>query len=128
MGGKNYKCIFLISAKILFSSFLYNLNVLSKTLKSNMRMMMMMAVFPVTVSACCLCCLNHRCVPAQTCTPPSLPRPPASSGVPVPPDPDQFSAVNKAVLSVYTHTPVGFSAHHTDKHTHTDLTPTAQTH
>ena len=51
---------------------------------------MMMTVFPVTVSACCLCCLNHG--PGPACP-----------GVPVPPHPDQFRAVNKAVLSVYTH-------------------------
>lgn len=60
-GKKKTKSVFFISAKNLFSSFLYNFDVLSETLKSNM--MMMMIMFPVTVSACCLCCLNDGCIP-----------------------------------------------------------------
>lgn len=69
VGGKKSKNVFFISAKNLFSSFLYNFDVLSETLKSNMMMLMMTKMFPVTVSACCLCCLNDGCIPLRP-TPP----------------------------------------------------------
>lgn len=101
VGGKKQKNVFFISAKNLFSSFLYNFNVLSETLKSNM----MMTMFPVTVSACCLCCLNDGCAPTMTPPTPLLtcltPPPPLPSDL-IQTDPVQSSAVNKAVLSVYT--------------------------
>lgn len=62
VGGEKRQSVFFISAKNLFSSFLYNFDVLSENLKSNM-MMMMIIMFLVTVSACCLCCLNDGCIP-----------------------------------------------------------------